>query len=125
MKIYSLKHKKFGMYISETIQSGFGMVVVEFDNPKDTDSHYPNEVLFLDRNYNNSELWRMVDRNLIPKGAIIEDQEGNQLIFTGKSFQLYYTDNNLDKEYVGFCKGDKWNIIDVDESEVDKKEDNN
>ena len=125
MKVYSLKHKKFGVYIGETIQSGFDMIVVEFDNPKYSEFHYPNEVLFIDKDYNNSELWRMVDRNIIPKGAIIEDQEGNQLIFTGKSFQLYYTDIDLDKKYVGFCKGDKWNIVDVNENELELKEENN
>jgi len=60
----------------------------------------------------------MVEINRIPKGAVIEDQDGNQLIFTGKSFQIYYTEINTDEKYVGFCKGDIWEIVDVDESEL-------
>jgi len=43
------------------------------------------------KTYNNSELWNMVEENNLPKGTIIEDQDGSQLIFTGISFQIYYT----------------------------------
>jgi len=70
--------------------------------------------------FNNSELWNMVEENNLPKGIIIEDQNGSQLIFTGKSFQIYYTDINTDEKYVGLCKGDKWFIVDIDESELEK-----
>jgi len=118
MKIYSLKHKKFGEFIGETIQSGFDMAIIKFNN-KDIVYHYPIEVLFLDKEYNNSNLYSMVDRNMLPKNTIIEDKEGNQLIFTGKSFQVYYTEINLDEKYVGFCKGDIWRIVDIDESELE------
>jgi len=70
--------------------------------------------------FNNSELWDIMEKDFLPKGTIIEDQDGNQLIFTGKSFQIYYTDINTDEQYVGLCKGDKWFIVDIDESELEE-----
>ena len=69
--------------------------------------------------FNNSELWNMVEENNLSKGTIIEDQDGNKLIFTGISFQIYYTYADLDEKYVGFCKGDIWRIVDIDESELE------
>ena len=118
MKIYSLKHKKLGRFIAQTVQSGFDMFNIKFNDTKTSDFHYPNQVIFFNKKYNNYELWNMVEINRIPKGAVIEDQDGNQLIFTGKSFQIYYTNADLDEKYVGFCKGDIWRIVDINESEL-------
>ncbi len=42
------------------------------------------------------------------------------MIYTDESFQLYYTDANLDEKYVGFCKGDKWVLVDIDPSELEE-----
>lgn len=69
--------------------------------------------------YSNVEIWTLVENGELEKGTIIQDRESNQMIFTGNSFQVYFTDKN--EKYVGFCKGDLWSIIDVDESEINIK----
>ncbi len=63
----------------------------------------------------NIQLWQLAENGTLQKGTIIEDQSGNQMIFTGKSFQVYYTDSD---KYVGFCVGDQWGIIDIDPNEL-------
>jgi len=68
--------------------------------------------------YNNSELWEIAEDGELQNGTIIEDQDGNKLIFIGKSFQIYYTYADLDEKYVGFCVGDEWEIVGIDESEL-------
>ncbi|AVI45403.1 hypothetical protein BL14DL4_00135 [Bacillus licheniformis] len=32
----------------------------------------------------------------------------NQVVYTGTSFQVYFTDADTDKQYVGLCVGDRW-----------------
>ena len=49
MKIYSLKHKKLGRFITQTVQSGFDMFDIKFDDTKSSDFHYPNQVLFFNK----------------------------------------------------------------------------
>lgn len=61
--------------------------------------------------YTNSQLWAMAEQNKIGKRSVFEDSEGNQIIFTGKSFQLYYSDHDETKEYIGMCVGDTWEFI--------------
>lgn len=56
----------------------------------------------------NSELWALVESGGIKAGDIYTDQENTKLIFTGKSFQVYYTEKDERYEYVGFCVGDVW-----------------
>ncbi len=67
--------------------------------------------------FTNHELWYMAEKDKLHRGTIIEDREGNQMIFTGLSFQTYYS-NQSENKYVGFVVGDEWEIICVDEKEL-------
>ena len=67
--------------------------------------------------YTNSQLWGMAEQNNIEKGSIFEDREGNQIIFTGKSFQLYYSDSDETEVYIGMCVGDTWEFIGIEEDD--------
>lgn len=117
-KVYSLKNKQIGIYRSTTKQSGFMMINVDYENDlKDTE--YPQQLISLDEKYRNDDLWRMVESDILPKGTIIEDQDKNQMIFTGKAFQIYYSKLDDNEKFIGFCKGDLWEIIDVDEKELE------
>jgi hypothetical protein len=78
-----------------------------------------HKLISLDEKYRNDDLWRMVESDILPKGTIIEDQDKNQMIFTGKAFQIYYSKLDDNEKFIGFCKGDLWEIIDVDEKELE------
>ena len=57
-----------------------------------------------------SEIMRMAECGFIEKGRIVRDQDGNDFIFTGKTFQLYNTEAfNVDK-YFGLAINDDWEI---------------
>jgi hypothetical protein len=117
--VYSLKNKEIGQYYSSTRDSGYIMAWIEYNDGDARDLEYPEQLISLEKEYSNSELWNMVERDILPKGAIIQDHEGNQMIFTGVSFQIYFTEKDITKTYIGFCKGENWRIIDVDETELD------
>lgn len=70
--------------------------------------------------YTNSELWQMVEENKVEKWSVFEDTEGNQIIFTGKSFQLYYSEIDESKKYIGMCLGDLWEFIGVEEELINE-----
>lgn len=61
----------------------------------------------------NIELWSKAESGDLTVGSIFEDQEGNQIIFTGKSFQIYYTE--LENRYVGLCVGDIWDFVGLED----------
>lgn len=56
----------------------------------------------------NSKLWKLAQKGKINTGDVYTDQEGNQLMYTGNSFQLYYTKIDITKRYVGMCLNDTW-----------------
>lgn len=62
------------------------------------------------------ELWKQAEKGELEHGTIFEDEDGNQIIFTGHSFQVYYTENNTEERYVGLSVGDRWRAIAVDTS---------
>ncbi|WZK93423.1 hypothetical protein [Bacillus phage BvP] len=53
----------------------------------------------------------MAELNMIDPESIFEDQEGNQMVFTGKSFQVYSTEVDETEQYVGLCLGDEWAYV--------------
>ncbi|AYJ76026.1 hypothetical protein BSP14_151 [Bacillus phage BSP14] len=53
----------------------------------------------------------MAELNMIDPESIFEDQEGNQMVFTGKSFQVYSTGVDETEQYVGLCLGDEWTYV--------------
>lgn len=61
-------------------------------------------------NYTNTELWKLAEANKVFAGDLFEDQDGNIIIFTGKSFQSYNEDTSLltERKYIGMCVGDIW-----------------
>lgn len=61
----------------------------------------------------NIELWMLAEQGKIKQWSIFRDEEGNEIIWTGKSFQAY-TEN--DDKYIGMCLGDKWYYVGIDES---------
>lgn len=57
-----------------------------------------------------SELMKMAEKGLIEKGRIVIDQEKNEFVFTGKSFQLL---SKAEKnKFYGLCIDDSWIIAD-------------
>lgn len=58
------------------------------------------------KKYSTFELWQGIEDGIVKDGDVFQDQEGNQFIFTGHSLQVYYTEKNEIKLYVGMCKGD-------------------
>jgi hypothetical protein len=114
-KVFVLSEGKFGERVRKIISSGYDMVEVNISGY--IKLCYQSEVVKCE-NYTNSELWNLIDNESIPKGLIIKDKVGNELIFTGKCFQLYIEDIEKTHEYIGFCKGDLWSldrIVDFDE----------
>jgi hypothetical protein len=63
--------------------------------------------------FSNWELWQMAEDGVIERNEVFEDREGNQIIFTGKSFQTYYTDASKEEKYVGMCLGDSWKSVGI------------
>lgn len=61
--------------------------------------------------YTNMQLWKLAEDGEIELNSVFEDSEGNQIIFTGKSFQVYYS--NTENKYVGMCVGDIWEFTGV------------
>ena len=60
--------------------------------------------------HSNCEIWKMAECGEITEGEVIEDQEGNQLVFTGKSFQPI---EDSEDRYVGMCVGDVWRRVGI------------
>lgn len=56
----------------------------------------------------NAELWKAAENGEFSKGQVFKDQDGNEIIFTGNAFQVYYTEENEEEKYVGLCVGDNW-----------------
>jgi hypothetical protein len=56
----------------------------------------------------NSELWALAEEGKINKGDIYVDQDENEIIFTGRSFQTFFTNKYDEYELVGMCIGDTW-----------------
>jgi len=63
------------------------------------------------RFFNNIELWERAKLGYIKNNDIFEDQEGNQIIYTGISFQVWYTSLVESEIYIGLCKNDLWEYI--------------
>lgn len=61
--------------------------------------------------HSSAALWVMAELNMIDPESIFEDQEGNQMVFTGKSFQVYSTEVDETEQYVGLCLGDEWTYV--------------
>lgn len=72
----------------------------------------------------NSELWKLAEDESLNKGDIFKDDEGNEIIFTGKAFQVYYTEKDERYEFVGMCLNDNWKFShnDLHELELQAKE---
>lgn len=72
----------------------------------------------------NSELWKLTEDGKVKKGDVFSDKEGNEIIFTGKSFQVYFTEQDDRYYYVGMCLEDEWTFShnDLRELELQAKE---
>ncbi|MGG1650469.1 hypothetical protein ABHN03_16900 [Paenibacillus sp. NRS-1775] len=101
-RVYIFSKDREGVCEGVTHQSGYQMVLV------DESAYYLSDTLNMDIEYTNAELWEIVDNSSFPIGMIIVDQEGNEFIYCGKSFQLY--SEHDDNKFRGFCKGDKWKL---------------
>jgi hypothetical protein len=62
----------------------------------------------------NSELWVLAEQGNIEQWSCYQDQEGNEIIWTGKSFQ---SNTDIDDKYIGMCLGDKWTFVGIEEQE--------
>ena len=71
--------------------------------------------LKLGSKYSCTELWYLAENGKIPNEAVFEDQEDNQIVFSDKSFQIYYSDKDESEYYIGMCVGDQWEYIGIDE----------
>ncbi|QST02872.1 hypothetical protein IMZ31_20190 (plasmid) [Pontibacillus sp. ALD_SL1] len=69
----------------------------------------------------NSELWKLAEVNRINRGDVFIDQDGNEMIFTGKAFQVYFTEKDERYDYVGMCIGDEWKFSHNDMAELEKQ----
>ena len=58
--------------------------------------------------HSNAEMWVLAESGRLPPETVIEDGEGNLLVFTGRSFQPI---EDIEGRYVGMCAGDIWKII--------------
>jgi len=56
------------------------------------------------------DLWIGVESGIWEKNDFFEDQDGNQIIWTGESFQVTYSTESNSK-YVGLCRYDKWKYV--------------
>lgn len=70
----------------------------------------------------NSELWLLAEENKINKGDVFIDEEGNEIIFTGTSFQVYFTEKDQRYQFVGLCLNDKWRFLKNDLREIELQE---
>lgn len=72
----------------------------------------------------NSELWKHAEEGKVNKGDIFIDNEGNEMIFTGKAFQVYFTEKDDRYEYIGMCLNDNWTFThnDLRELQLQEKE---
>lgn len=59
--------------------------------------------------FSNMQLWQLAEIGDIPINGVFEDKEGNQILWTGKSFQVHYS--SASDKYVGMCLGDTWEYI--------------
>jgi hypothetical protein len=66
----------------------------------------------------NSELWKLAENKKINKGDVFIDKEGNEIIFTGRAFQVYFTEKDDRYEYVGMCLEDDWKFSHNDLTEL-------
>lgn len=71
----------------------------------------------------NAELWKQAENGEIEQWSIFKDQCGNEIIWTGRSFQAY-TDEAEPDVYVGMCLGDKWEFVGVEEEDYGSGEGN-
>ncbi|OMD67611.1 hypothetical protein [Paenibacillus odorifer] len=101
-KVYIYSEKQEAVCSGTVYKSGYLMYLV------DESVYYPSDLLNMDAEFTNSELWNVVDNKDFPAGMIVIDQEGNEFIYTGKSFQNF--DDTHEGLFKGFCKGDKWRI---------------
>lgn len=60
----------------------------------------------------NIELWTLAEQGKIAQWSVFKDNDGNEIIWTGKSFQAY---TELDEKFTGMCLGDEWEFIKVDD----------
>jgi hypothetical protein len=59
-----------------------------------------------------SELIKMAEDGLIDAGRIVTDQNKNEFVFTGKSFQLLDEEKANPEKYYGLCVDNDWEITD-------------
>ncbi|PZT57459.1 hypothetical protein [Paenibacillus silvae] len=109
-RVYIYSEKRESICDGTVYQSGYLMYLV------DESAYYSSDILNMDIERTNSELWNIVDNKDFPAGMIVTDQEGNEFVYTGKSFQIL--DETYGVLFKGFCKGDKWRmsrLIDFEE----------
>lgn len=72
----------------------------------------------------NSALWKLAEEGSVSKGDIFIDEEGNELIYTGKAFQVYFSEKDSRYEYIGMCLNDNWTFLrnDIHELEMQANE---
>lgn len=101
-RVYVYSEKQEAVCSGTVYQSGYLMYLI------DESVYYPSDLLNMDAEFTNSELWNVVDKKDFPIGMIVTGQEGNEFVYTGKSFQIF--NEASEGLFKGFCKGDKWKL---------------
>ena len=57
-----------------------------------------------------SELMMLAENGGIEIGEVVVDQDDNEFVFTGKSFQLLHIEKASDGLFYTLCVGDDWKL---------------
>jgi hypothetical protein len=66
-----------------------------------------------------SYLWFLAENKKIKKGDIFISSKGDEFIFTGKSFKLHFTEEDVRYVFVGMNIDESWTFSHNDVFEVD------
>jgi hypothetical protein len=66
-----------------------------------------------------SYLWVLAENGKVKKGDIFVSSDGNEFIFTGKSFKLYFTEEDVRYAFAGMNIDETWTFSRNDAFEVD------
>ena len=100
-------------------------VLIDWDNPVKT-SYPNNKTWWIDvaniQPYNKFKSWellKLAEEGKVKQHSLYRDQEGNIMIYWGKSFQVYESEF-LREMYVGLCVGDEWEFIGIQSDEEEE-----
>lgn len=106
-KVFVLSKEQFGVKLGYTIQSGYDMVNVRFQDNSES-FIYPSDIIETE-GISNVNLWTLIENSKLPKGAILKNQKEEQIIFNGVTFIPFHKDD----VFTRLCKGDIWNLIGI------------